>query len=684
MEEMDKQLEEKVRIYQFDTVIVGSGAAAYNAADSLFDLGERSIAVVTEGIKMGTSRNTGSDKQTYYKLSLGGKQKDSVYELAKTLFQGGCMHGDHAMAEAALSARCFFKLIQLGVPFPCDIYGQYEGYKTDHDPMQRATSSGPLTSKYMTECLERSVKKKEIPIFDGYRVLRIFTEFREEERWAEGILALNVHSRDDEPELACFQCRNLIWAVGGPAGMYGGSVYPASQTGASGTAFEAGACGNNVSEWQYGIASVKFRWNLSGSYQQVIPCYLSTDQSGKDEREFLDEYFSTPSAMLDAIFLKGYQWPFDPRKISESGSSLVDLAVYNEIKIKKRRVFLDYRRNAKASLTEGEFDFSLLGEEAYQYLENSGALLGTPIDRLKKMNRPAYELYLEHGIDLAKECLEIDVCAQHNNGGLKVNMWWESNIKHLFPVGEAAGTLGVYRPGGTALNSTQAGSLRAAQYIVHEKYKCVKDTVCQKDAEGPGSSPVQGEKERFRGKCLMAAAEFREKYRRLKKPVKGKQSPAKWRKQYQSEMDICGGIIREQAKIEDQLSRIRGYMDNFLDETLVMNIQEFKQAMINWDILTSQLVYLSGMKDYIERGGCSRGSYLIRNKDGTNAYFEPGSPFADLVQETSYDKDTRTVKIEYVPARPLPEEEIWFEDIYREMTGIKRDPANEDEGKPVL
>jgi succinate dehydrogenase/fumarate reductase flavoprotein subunit len=92
-------------------------------------------------------------------------------------------------------------------------------------------------------------------------------------------------------------------------------------------------------------------------------------------------------------------------------------------------------------------------------------LFGKPIDRLAHMNQPAIDLYTAHGIDLKTKMLEIAVCAQHNNGGLLGNIWWESNVKHLFPVGEVNGVFGVYRPGGSALNSTQVGSLRAAQYI---------------------------------------------------------------------------------------------------------------------------------------------------------------------------------------------------------------------------
>jgi pyruvate/2-oxoglutarate dehydrogenase complex dihydrolipoamide dehydrogenase (E3) component len=55
---------------QYHTLIIGSGCAGYNAADRLYDLGITDIAIITEGRFMGTSRNTGSDKQTYYKLSL--------------------------------------------------------------------------------------------------------------------------------------------------------------------------------------------------------------------------------------------------------------------------------------------------------------------------------------------------------------------------------------------------------------------------------------------------------------------------------------------------------------------------------------------------------------------------------------------------------------------------------------
>lgn len=588
-------------VYSLNTVVVGTGAAGFNAADSLYTFGQRDIAIVTEGIQMGTSRNTGSDKQTYYKLTLSGETQDSVMDMARTLFNGGSMHGDIALVEASLSARCFFKLVDIGVPFPHNRYGEYVGYKTDHDPRQRATSCGPLTSRIMTERLETRVKEKGIRVFDGYRVIGILTapDGKRGGTRAVGLAALNLNKLE-EPNMGftLFNCTNIIYATGGPAGMYFSSVYPESQTGASGIAFEAGARGINLTESQYGLASIKFRWNLSGTYQQVIPRYVSTDQDGGDEREFLEAYFETPGQMLDSIFLKGYQWPFDPRKVMDFGSSLIDILVYHETQIKGRRVFLDFTRNPAWGSRNGELDFSLLGREAYQYLENSGALFGTPIERLEKMNRPAIDLYKNNGIDLRREYLEIGVCAQHNNGGLMGNIWWESNIKHFFPVGEANGTFGVYRPGGSALNSTQVGSLRAAQYI------------CENYGEAPLNVESFTELVSHQVEVKVDVA------RHFAGKISSSSNVQELRKKYQQRMTKSGAHIRSGEGVAKAVQECRKDIKEFMTATRMGTIQELSQVFINWDILLTQLVYLSAIQEYIKRGGRSRGSYLVQDEKG--------------------------------------------------------------------
>jgi succinate dehydrogenase/fumarate reductase flavoprotein subunit len=130
--------------YNINTLIIGSGAASLNAAVSLHSMGQKDILIATSRWGGGTSNNAGSDKQTYYKLSLSGDEPDSVSEMAQDLFNGKCMHGDIALCEAQGSIQAFMNLVSLGVRFPHDKYGAWAGYKTDNDRRSRGTSAGAI------------------------------------------------------------------------------------------------------------------------------------------------------------------------------------------------------------------------------------------------------------------------------------------------------------------------------------------------------------------------------------------------------------------------------------------------------------------------------------------------------------------------------------------------------------
>ena len=639
-----------------NTVVVGSGVAALNAADRLVNYGQKDVVIVTEGMNMGTSRNTGSDKQTYYKLTLSGAEPDSVYDMARTLSDGGAMDGDIALVEAALSAQAFYHLVDIGVPFPHNPFGEYVGYKTDHDPRQRATSAGPLTSKYMTEKLEQQIRAKGIPVYDRHQVIGILTDAAGSRAIGVIALALDVDPTQSDPYVL-FNAANVVYATGGPAGMYGTSVYPPSQTGATGIAFEAGVKGKNLTESQFGIASIAFRWNLSGTYQQVLPRYVSTAPDGSEPREFLADYFPDPGKMLDAVFFKGYQWPFDPLKVADYGSSLIDILVYYETVVKGRRAFLDFRRNPSWGSSSGELDFSLLGEEAYTYLKNSQALFGRPIDRLAHMNQPAIDLYCDNGIDLSQEMLEIAVCAQHNNGGLEGNIWWESNLQHFFPVGEVNGTHGVYRPGGSALNSGQVGSTRAAQYIA-ARYREEPMARSQFLAEAKPQ--------------IMAKMELGRKF--LAK-LGDRSNVSEIRSQIQDRMNRSGAHIRslEQAKTaaEAALTQLR----SLVEDTRIGSPYELRLCFQNYDLLLSQYVYLSAIKDYIEKGGKSRGSYLIYDSEGELPLPQLPEQFRfSLTTDPYFHKHIQRVRLQgfscsfsWDPVKPIPRESGWFETVWNDF-----------------
>ena len=568
-------------------IIIGSGAAGFQAALRLYQDGERDLAIITENIKSGTSRNTGSDKQTYYKLTLSGNDADSVRNMAEDLFAGQCVDGDQALCEAALSARCFFALTELGVPFPCTEHGEFMGYKTDHDRGRRATSAGPYTSKLMTEALERSVKEKQILILDQMQAIQILTYMNQ----VKGILCLdkNIHS---EPAYKIIWCKNVILATGGPAGMYHDSVYPVSQTGSTGMAFEAGASGKNLTEWQFGMASLNPRWNVSGTYMQVLPSFISTDQDGNDEKEFLLDYFNELPDLLSMVFLKGYQWPFDVNKIF-GGSSVIDLLVYQETVLKKRRVFLDYRVNPGNLEKDRDLPYASMIPEAKEYLSQAGACFGTPIERLKHMNEPAILFYQDHHVDLFKERLEIAVCAQHNNGGLSTNHLWETNLSGLYAIGEVCASHGVTRPGGTALNAGQVGAVRAAEGIFLKKRTHMKEA---------SPSTESGIKERLRIQALDRI--------RLSEHAEGNCPLSELWINASKRMSAAAGMIRNQVQMETALKETEDDICQFMQKAKSPSVSQLSLFYKLYDMLLSQKMYLFAMLDYAKAGGGSRGSSL--------------------------------------------------------------------------
>ena len=627
---------------RLDTLIIGSGAAGLAAAARLDALGVR-VAIYTEGLHEGTSANAGSDKQTYYKLAMDGAEPDSPVYMARDLASGGAMHGDIALVEASLSPIAFAHLVSLGVRFPHDAWGRYVGYRTDHSEKRRATSAGPYTSRDMCAALAKEVLSRGVPVVEN----RVAVELLVRDGTAIGAIFADTSSAT--PSFETVVADNVIFAVGGPGGLYGRSVYPGGHTGAIGLALQAGAEARNLAESQFGLASIAFRWNVSGSYMQVIPRVFSLDADGV-EREFLTDAFGSPAAAADAIFLKGYQWPFSAG--NARGSSLVDILVYIETVLKGRRVFLDYRRNP-SGLTDVVKSVSA---EARDYLENSEATGPTPFARLQAMNPKAIDLYRDHAIDIETEPLEVAVCAQHNNGGLAGDIWWEStNVRHLFPIGEVNGSHGVTRPGGSALNSGQVGAWRAAERI----------------ARGYANNCASGgEAEAF---ARAVEARLGEK---LARPA-----VRDWRTdrlRMQERMDRAGGFIRRRDEVRAAIAEAEAELPVLLADGLGgLNARECAEALRTRQLAFAHLVYLRAIEGQIDRAG-SRGGAIVIDSAG-----EPIAPCLGdgwrMAPEKTAARDevaicradpSGKVIVRHEPCRPIPTDVGWFEKVWAEYENL--------------
>ena len=615
------------KIRKVRNLVIGSGAAGLAAA---LRLDPTETLVCTEGLDCGTSINTGSDKQTYYKLGMYGAEPDSAAAMAHDLAAGGAMHGDIALVEAALSPAAFGVLTHLGVAFPHDRFGQFIGYKTDHDPRRRATSAGPYTSQEMCRAMIAELKRR------GTRVAapRIAVKLLVENRECRGAVFIDP-GRPPEDCLEVVYAASTVFAVGGPAGLYRDSVYPGCHTGAIGLALMEGARARNLAESQFGLASTGFRWNVSGSYMQVIPRVISTRADGSDEREFLREYFS-PAEEAELVFLKGYQWPFAAGHLP--GSSLIDLCVNRETVQRKRRVWLDFRRNPEC------FSPDALSREAHDYLEKSGILsLETPLARLHHLNPSAISLYLTHGIDLAAEPLEIAVCAQHSNGGLAGDLWWQSeNIAGLFPVGEVNGSHGVTRPGGSALNAGQVGAIRAAEWIAARR----------------AETPVR--------ECAVP----REFLDRFARPCR-----LDWRAErecFQARMSDCGAFLREEAQVAAALAEAEAQWRTARQTGLrCPSVRDTAEVLRNEFLLAAECAVLSAILRQLQAGVGSRGGSVTLSGNGLPVH--PALPERILPENPAFRGQVEITELqngrfvsEFEPARAVPETDGWFETVWRE------------------
>ena len=405
---------------------------------------------------------------------------------------------------------------------------------------------------------------------------------------------------------------------------------------------ESGIFAQNLTEWQFGLASIAPRWNVSGTYMQVLPRFVSVDKLGT-EHYFVEEYFSQEDG-LSRTFLKGYEWPFDSRKAD--GSSAIDLLVARERNL-GRRVYLDFTENPY-----GGVDYHALSPDALSYLEQAGACFGTPIERLIHMNQPAYELYLDKGVDLKSERLEISLCAQHCNGGAAVDAWWQTTLKGLFVAGEAAGTHGVYRPGGSALNAGQVGALRAANYI----------------ARYPRP---------FDGSFRSVAKEAYQKHSKLLETVlSGENSNVtRFSDTLRNTMSRIAGAVRDPEAITVEWSGTRNMLQDFAYLVHIRTPEEVPSLYKLKDNLACRLAVLTAMRDFYQKTeGKTRGSALYQNPAGNapcglaDMAFIGGAGLTDEIQMVKLDGT-----VQWRPVRPIPAGGGFFENVwktYRENGGV--------------
>ena len=329
------------------------------------------------------------------------------------------------------------------------------------------------------------------------------------------------------------------------------------------------------------------------------------------------------------------------------------MAVHQETVVRGRRVWMDFLRNPLGRAGGEPFRIDRLGKEALDYLRKTAATQETPIERLRHMNPPAIEIYAEAGIDLTREPLEIALCAQHHNGGFAVNRWWESNLRHTFVIGEMAGTHGVKRPGGAALNAGQVGAMRAAEYLTA--------VYSAEPADLSAHAPV----------VQQGLAETIQHLRRaLARGATATTAPEEAMVQIAGRMTRYGAHLRSRAGVAAALAEALAQCRRGLEEGLKLSSPaQLRAAILAEQQCLMHIAMLKALCGLLERGAGSRGSYCILADDGIEmhpALIDPDSGRPYRFRPENVDLRNSILHLRYNPAA----EDLF--DLWDEPPGASR------------
>jgi aspartate oxidase len=247
-----------------------------------------------------------------------------------------------------------------------------------------------------------------------------------------------------------------------------------------------------------------------------------------------------------------------------------------------------------------------------------------------------------------------------------VDLWWEStNIAHLFPVGEIAGTHGVYRPGGSALNAGQVGAQRAAMKIASDYGR--PETFSDESAELAAARHSCAEVLGLADKLLAT----------LDRPEldEAGESVSLYLRELQQRMTRYGAQVRDPASLGivvkegiQQLQRFPGLR--------CRSAVELPRALKVRQLAIAHIAYLAAIEFYVnECSGGSRGSSLVLDNSGVEVHpglkgryrYRKEAPGLRKYQIATRREAGGLFSSCLMECRPLPQEDFWFETVWREF-----------------
>ena len=247
------------------------------------------------------------------------------------------------------------------------------------------------------------------------------------------------------------------------------------------------------------------------------------------------------------------------------------------------------------------------------------------------------------------------MCAQHCNGGLTVDLWWQTTVPHLFAIGEVAGTHGV-RPGGSALNAGQVGGLRVAQYVAARE----RENLDVRDLLTVTRDQIAEEISLLKG--------------HLTAPPRAPKVD-EVRAEIQQRMTQDAAFVRSPERVREALGDARKLLKRVKGGLRTMGPEQLPEAVQNHHLCLTHVAFLTAIDDLLSRGGGSRGAYMVLDREG-NLVVETaqGARLPHRAENLEMRKEIIEVRLNQrgefdawpTAVRPLPEDDSWYENTWRE------------------
>jgi hypothetical protein len=145
-----------------------------------------------------------------------------------------------------------------------------------------------------------------------------------------------------------------------------------------------------------------------------------------------------------------------------------------------------------------------------------------------------------------------------------------------------------------------------------------------------------------------------------------------FRREFQLRMTRAGAHIRELNTVRKAVQEGMEQVEQF-PRIRVSRLEDLPAALVNRHLVFAHAAYLSAIQAYLEAGGGSRGSYLVQDPEGIAVHpllegewkYKPEVPeFRERLLLTRWDG--KQFQHRWIPRRPIPKEEFWFETTWKE------------------